>query len=293
MHKRTYMEISSFIVLLSIMSIVLQFTSYYFIASEFLLLGLCSIISLLCNHILAEQSQSYQSCFLHSILSVFISLLIYSLTYFGENRDFIHYNEIIVGIVILNWVIPTLYCFLRQILGFGAPIQDFITFFRNNSLVFLTFYVTGFTYGQFAESAFPWIYQYPSEGINLRPFWSIASQIEAQINGSLELSQIISYLLSRILFYIPYGYFITLVLRNLPRLIRYLMLLLLPVAVEILQYYIIPSRCDIDDIIYGFIGSALGALLFYLTNVVFRVFSGREFLPSNYDYHRPRGGLRF
>jgi glycopeptide antibiotics resistance protein len=128
---------------------------------------------------------------------------------------------------------------------------------------------------------------------NFIPFGIITVQIEDYLYDYIPLSDIVTYLLSRILAFIPYGFYITLLLRRQSRLPRFFALLLLPFLIEVLQYIFIPARCDIGDLIYALIGGLLGTLLFYLMNVIFRAFSGKDFLAKENDYRFANSPLHF
>jgi len=283
MRRRSNMEISSLIVFLSIISIIVQFVAYYFLASKYLILGISAVALIICTHILSEMSLNFESCFIYTILVLFISLIITLLTYLGADT-LLPYTNTLIGIVALNWLVPTIYCIFRNMFDFGGRIENFLTFYRKVSIIFILFYIGILIYGSFAADAFPWVYRMKTDSYNFTPFWSIATQIEDYINHMIPLSDIITYLLSRILTYIPYGFYVILLLRNKSKLIRFISLLLLPSAIELFQYFIIPARCDIDDIVYAFIGGVIGALWFHLTNVIYRTISGRDFLAKDSDF---------
>ncbi len=293
MQKRSHIEISSLIVIFSIVTILVQFSAYYFLTSIYVVLGIACLITALCTHILLEQTLTYQSSFIYLALTVFISLLIVFLTYFGEDQSIIPYTDALLIIVAINWFVPTLHCYIRNMFDYGTRIEDFSSLFRNSSILFNLFYLGIVFYAALADNAFPWAYRAISEQVNATPFWSIATQIEDYMNHMIPFSDILTYLASRILLFIPYGYFSILLLRRRSRFLRFLILFLLPVIVEVFQYFLIPNRCDIDDIIYGFIGGLLGALLFHLNNVIFRAISGRNFLAKDSDFRYSKSSLHF
>jgi hypothetical protein len=240
-----------------------------------------------------EQTVSYGASFDYSFLTLFISCVIIGLTYMGKGQSFLPYTSVMLGIAVINWLVPSIYCFLRNMLNSESKIEDFNSFYRNNHIVFFLFYIVIVTYGSFATSAFPWAYRSVTESANFIPFGLIATQIEDYLYELIPLSDVITYLLSRILLFLPYGFFTTLVLRRQARLPRFFALLFLPFVIELLQYFIIPSRCDIDDILYALIGGILGSLSYYLLNVIFRTFTGKDFLAKEGDYRYPGNSLHF
>jgi len=293
MQRRTNIQISSLIILLSILTIIVQFVTYYFFSASYFILGVSCLISFLCCHILLEQTSSYEACFNFSVLTLFISLVITILTCFSKDQTLLPYSSTILSIVIINWLIPSIHCFLRYMLEYGTKIDDYTTFYRNSSIVFFLFYLGVLIYGAFSNVAFPWAYRALLDTANVIPFQVIATQIEDYLYGLIPLSDIITYLISRILFFLPYGFYITLVLRRQTRLSRFFALILLPFVIEVLQYIIIPTRCDIDDIIFAMIGGLLGSLSFYLLIVIFRVIAGKEFLAKDANYRFSNSSLHF
>jgi len=285
--RSVYIKVTSLTVFLSILTILLEFSAYYFFAAWYPILGISCLVSMLCCHILLQQSNTYESCFIYTFLTVFISLIVTVLTYFSANHtSFIIYSHLLNGITLVNWLIPSVHCFIRYMTGYGVRIQHYNTFYRNNSIIFIIFYLGIIAYGSFSKDAFPKIYRAVmwADTVNFTPFLALAKQIEDYLYGIIPMRDIMIYLSSRILVFVPYGYYIALLTRKHSRLLKHLLFLLFPLLIEVLQYFFFISRSDIDDIIYGFLGCLLGSILFYLTNKIFRAISGRNFLERESFY---------
>lgn len=293
MQRRVNTQASSLIIFLSTLTILLQFFCYHLLTLNFIILGISCLISVVCCHILIEQTSTYRICFDYSFLNIFISLIITILTYQGNAKDFLPYSNVMLGIAFINWLLPMLYCFIRSMFDYGAKTDGFNNFYQNSNILFFLFYIGILIYGNFAVNAFPWAYSSDSGTPNFTPFYIIANQIDDFIYDSYLFSDILVYLACRILVYIPYGFYITLVMRNQKRLFRYSMLLILPLLIETLQYFIIPQRFDIDDLIYGLLGGFLGCFIFFLTNIIYRVFSGNDFLSRDSYYRGYTNPLHF
>lgn len=279
--------------MLSILTITIQFASYFFFEAFYIIWGISCLISIICCHILLEQSTTYEACFSYSLLTLFISLLIIVITSYGNVQTFLPYSNIMLGIAVINWLIPMLHCLLRYMLDYGTRIEGFNDFYRNISIIFILFYLGTLIYATFVKEAFPWAYPVATNTYNFLPFSVIATQIEDYLYNYIPMSEIVTYLLSRIVTFIPYGFFIALLLRKQNRLPKFFALLLLPFLIEVLQYIFIPERCDIDDFIYAALGGLIGSLLFFLMNVIFRAISGKEFLAKDADYRFSSNILRF
>lgn len=293
MQKHSHMHITSLIVFLSILSILIQFAAYYFFISTYAIAGIACLVTIICTHILLEKTLTYEACFIYTLLLVFISTVITIFTYFGSDQYFIPYTDALLWIVAVNWFIPTLHCFIRNMFDYGVRIENFNAFYRNNSIIFLVYYFAIIIYGLYFKNAFPWAYTFAAEDANFTPFWSLATQIEDYMNHMIPMSDIWVYLASRIFMYCPFGFYIVVILRKKSRLLRFLSLLILPIIIELLQYILIPERCDLDDIIYALVGGILGALFFHLTNVIYRAISGKNFLTRESDYRYSHGSLHF
>ena len=293
MQRHSNTHISFLIVFLSILTIMVQFTAYFFFASEYLVLGISCLISIISISILLEQSLSYEPCFIYTFLTLFVSLIIAILTYYSKGQSFIPYTNTLLIIVAINWLIPTLNGMVRCMLDFGPRFEGFHSFYRNNSIIFMLFYISFLIYSSFVFGAFPWANATTLIAANFTPFMNLATLIERYINYQASLISIVLYLISRIIIYLPYGYYCTLILRRKSRLQRILSLLILPIIIEILQFFYYNQRSDIDDIIYGFLGGILGALLFHLINLIFRTISGKNFLAKESDYRYSNSSLHF
>lgn len=293
MQRRTSIQTTSLIIMLSIIAIVIQFTTYHFFEAFYVIWGVACLASVLCCHLLLEQTTTYEACFHFTFLTLFISLVIVALSYFGKAESFLPYSGVMLGIAVINWLIPLLHCFIRQMLDYGTRIEGFYEFYRNTSIVFIIFYMVALLYGAYVKDSFLFAYPISSEEPNLLPIGAIVVLIEDYIYDYISLGEIAAYLLTRILAFVPYGFYLTLLLRNQSRLTKFIAFLFLPLLLEVTQYIFLPGRSDVDDLIYALIGSVLGSLLFCLNNFLFRAFSGKEFLSRDNDHRYYGSSLHF
>ncbi|MBP1755980.1 MAG: putative rane protein [Firmicutes bacterium] len=293
MQRRTHIQVSSLIIFLSIITISIQFVIYYFFAAFYVIWGVAILLTLISCHLLLEQTSTYEACFNYSSLILFISAVIILLSVLNKDQAFLPYTGTMLGIAVIDWLLPCLYCFIRNMLDYGTRFEDYNSFYRNHSLLFFVIYLGVLCYGFFGANAFPLAYRGTLDAANIMPFEAITILIEDYLYGIIPLSDILIYLLVRILIFLPYGFQATLLLRRQSRLPRFLALFFLPVILEITQYIIIPQRADIDDIIYAMLGGILGSLLYYLCNLIFRAFTGKNFLTKDTDYPFANSGLHF
>jgi glycopeptide antibiotics resistance protein len=293
MQRRTNIQVTSLIILLSIITILVQFVIYYFFSAFYIILGAAVLINALCCHLIIEQTATYEACFSYSVLNLFISTIIIVLSYFGKDLSLLPYTSLMLGIAIINWLIPSVHCFTRNMLDYGTRLEDYSAFYRKDSVLFFAVYLIFLLYTAFSKASFSFTSVGSLDTVNFIPFEAITIQIEDFLYDIVPLKNILTYLLSRILLFLPYGFQLALLLRRQGRLVRFASLLVLPLSVELVQYFLFPSRCDIDDIIYGLIGGIVGTLLFYLCNMLYRAFAGKDFLAGRGDAAYSRGKLRF
>ena len=293
MQRRTNIQGSSSIILLSILTILVQFIAYYFFDLYLIIWGVSCLISMVCCHILLEQTTTYEACFLYSLLALFVSLVIIVITYWGNTQSFMPYTGAMSGIAIINWLIPFLYCFFRNMFDYSTKIENFNYFYLNISIIFCLFYSAVILYGAFISDSFLWAYPVATDSYNFIPFGVISTVIEDYLYNSIPLSKIIIYLVSRIVIFLPYGFYIALLFRKQTRFPKFLALFLFPFLIEVLQFIFVPSHCDIDDLIYALIGGILGSLSFHLTSLVFHALSGKTFLSGDNEYRFHNSSLHF
>ena len=293
MQRRMNIQSSSLINLLSILTILSQFLVYYFFDLIFIIWGISILISIVCCYILLEQTLTFEACFQYSLLVVFISLVILVISYFGKVQTFLPYTGTMLGIASINWLIPHIFCFFVSILDHSTRFDNFRNFYRNSSIIFCFFYLGTLIYGAFISDAFPAAYPITTESYNFTPFSIITLEIEGYLYNEISLGEVLLYLFSRIVVFLPYGFYISLLLRRQSRLPKYLALLIFPFLIEALQLVFIPSRCDIDDLFYALLGGLLGSLLLWLTNMLYHALSGKEFLGRDNEYHFYNNNLNY
>lgn len=291
--QQNSIQISSFIVFFSILTILTQFILYYFIDFSYLLIGVSSITPFILVHVLIEKSHTYEISFIYTILTVFISIVITALSYLSAGNTFVPYSTNLLLIIAINWFVPTIYSFIREMFDYGTRIEDYNSYFRNQSIVFLVVYFVVLFYFALTNNNLAWYPYTTYDQINFNPFHILLSKIEGYRYHQIFLSEILTYLFSRSLPYLPYGFYCFILLREHSRSAKIISLFVLPIVIETVQYFIQIQRCDLGDIIYGFLGGLIGFLSFLLLNWIFRVFSGNDYLARESEYHFANRSLHF
>jgi len=283
---RSSTHITTLIILLSILTITIQFSVYYFFGATLVTFGLITLLILLCSHIFLNRSHSYEACFSYSLLNIFVCFIIMFSNFRGE-VSFLIYQHNLLLFIILHWTIPTLYCIIRCLLDKCSKYTNFNLFYRNISIVFLVIYVGVLIYILFLQNGTNILYYTDYHSINLVPFLTLATLIEDHINGYVSVNNITAYLIQGILLFVPYGFYTILLLRYNRLLTRIIALLFLPLLIEVLQRVFLLGKGDIDDIILAMIGSVIGALCYHILNLIFRAVTDDDFLYecSHYSFY--------
>lgn len=278
MQRRINMESSSLIAILSIITILIQYVAYYFFASHILILLISCIILFVSTQMLLEHSISYETSFVYMGLITFIGLIITILSFSSRGNSLLPYSGTMIAMLAINWMIPVIHCFLRNMLDYGTRIEGYLTFNLSTGIVFNLFYLGLIFYGCFTTKGFPWTYITVLDNVNFTPLMSISILIEDFLMDNATLKEILIYLANRIILFVPYGYYVTMLLRRYNRPSKIIAIFIFPVILETLQFFTHRGICDIDDIIFALLGGLLGNILYHLINILYRIISGTDFL---------------
>lgn len=113
MNKRA-VNISSLVILLALLSLILEICLYYFIPQHFITVIVAAVISLGLTHFFLETSLDYDYCFLHAALMTIASLAFCMVVYLIQPNAWISYDYSLLALIVVNWLIPFAYCFMRD-----------------------------------------------------------------------------------------------------------------------------------------------------------------------------------
>lgn len=293
MMKKNYSHITTFIILFSIVTVLLQFTAYYFVNSFLLALGISSILCLLFDRILMQLTNNYGACFSYSLLNVLLCSIILLLSYLGSTQSLFSFEKKLYLFILINWLIPHLNSVFNEMADSSDKSIGFKIFFRNNSIVFGVFYLLGIIKYLFIQNTDYFILETNLKTINLIPFYTLATLIEDYISDQGSLTFIITHLLQGIIPYIPYGFYIILLLRHQSRLLRFTALLFFPIAIEVLQRITLLGKADIEEVLLGLLGGFIGALIYHSINTLHHYVKGCDFLTEQTRFRYYRDNYHF
>jgi glycopeptide antibiotics resistance protein len=291
--KRNSVQITTLTILLSILTVIAQFSIYYFLGSSFLTFSLAALIILMPTHIFLEKSLNHESCFSYSLLNTFLCFIIILLSYLGGSDFFLTFQPFLLIFIVINLEVPILYCMFRCLFDRGAKYSHFNIFYRNISIVFLVIYMSVLIFLCFIPNEITVLYLNDINSINFIPFLTLATLIEDFLYGNSSFGNIITYFMQTTFLFIPYGFYTILLLKHSSRLIRFIALLFLPILIEIIQIVFQLGQGDINDIIFALIGGLLGAICYHLLNSIFHVITDEDFLYERSRYSFYRNSLHF
>lgn len=266
------------IVLAGLLAGVLQFVIYHFIGSNWigiLLAGLAVLLGGIFVHVITEeQEELFAYLLVPCVFSGLAGLLIPHL----EGSLLPESNTVLIG-CLLAWMLPVLYaCIYTWVAGHTA-IGQFAVFYKRAEVFFYLVYFGSLVYW----FGFRNHVQEAEVTLQLVPFTAFAGTVEGVMNGTVPMQQLLGFLAEHVLLFLPYGFFIGMVCRKLHGMIHLLLVLVIPAAVELLQYLLQWNSFAMDDVIFSLLGGLLGLLCFVGFNLLFQQTTGKNFDGSEVD----------
>lgn len=281
MRNRYSIQFTTFIIILSLITVFTEFSLLYFLDSDLKATLISCGIVLVISIILLFRSYHFEAVFIYTLLNVVLSGLLAAYRFWEIQYFYYSVTNYNIWMVICNFFVPFLFCLIIHLFDVHNSFSQYKGYFRNNSILFYLCYFTILAYTVFSSN---------TKGIwsdvtlNLIPFYTIAGYIENYIYHIGSLNHVLTHLLIPTLLYLPVGFLIGLLLRKNHKILRFFTMLLFLVAIEITQYMLQVSSCNIDDIIYGFIGCLIGQLIFLILNKLSNVIKGHGFLQEESQY---------
>ncbi len=262
-------------IIMAILTFIVEYIVCTYITNTIFLTLLVIITLVITNHIMLEISLRYKVCFMLSIILLILwSCLLYLLKTNGD-IGMLHYSWELWMITALNWLIPYIYCFIRQYLDRGPRFPDYNKFFVAMTIIFLIPFTIIFIYLNYVNPRFFLVY-HPKE-YSYIPFYTTATYIENILNHTIKLSSFSIYLCLYTLLFLPLGYHLRLLAKSFSLSTRFLLFVVICAGAEIIKIPILDTF-NIDNIFYSFIGILLGAGLFSFVDYKHYQKKDREYL---------------
>ena len=277
MNKRS-VNISSLVILLSLLSFLFEMCLYYFIPQHLITVAVAAIISLGLAHFFLESSLNYDYCFLHASFMTITSTAFTIIVYLMQPNVWIAYDYSLIALIIVNWFIPFGYCFIRDFCDRGPRFAEYLFFFYGMSILFLIIYAIALVKLLFVTPLLPPYETMDFGAHNFIPFMATGNYIEDALSHHASITKMITYMLEMIVLGIPAGFYIRVFLRNhsiTPRIFTYLFL---PFLFEFIQFLTGIGRADIDDYTFYLIGILVGIAIYYIVYRISYEVHKRDFL---------------
>ena len=113
MNKRS-VNISSLVILLSLLSFLFEMCLYYFIPQHVITVIVAGIFAIGLSHFFLESSLNYDYCFLHGAFMTITSTAFTIIVYLMQPNTWITYDYSMIALIIVNCFIQFAYSFIRD-----------------------------------------------------------------------------------------------------------------------------------------------------------------------------------
>ena len=273
------------IVIISLFVTVLQFVIYYITDGSWLgpaLAGLCFLLGGVGVHLITEElDELFAYLLIPCVCSGSIGLLIPKLS--GSLLP--QSNTVLLG-CLLAWLMPVIYACICTWSEGNTALPQFASFYKKASVLFYLVYFGGLIYW------FVVYHRIPENAVTAQfiPFASFAAYIDGVIADTVPVERLLQFLAERILLFLPFGFFVAMAGRKLHGILRLGLVLVFPIAVELLQYLLKFNSFDADDVVFLFLGGLIGMFGFVVFNAIFQKTTGKNFDGSEIerDYYGRR-----
>ena len=266
------------VILAGILVTAVQFMIYRFVSEGWLgilLAGLCMLVgSVIIHFVTKEQEELLGFLLIPCVFSGAMGLLIpvSQIPFFPQS------NTALYG-CLFAWVIPIVYAVIYTWVMGSTEASAFAKLYIRAVVFFYLVYFGLMIYGIFFRGRVPEL----QGQAQMVPCATFTAYIDAIVRKTGTVSDVIRFLAERVVFFVPYGFFIGMVCRNLHGLLRFVLLIVLPALIELVQFTFGFVACDIDDFIFCFLGALIGMVSFFVFDSLFQYFVGRHFDGTEID----------
>ncbi len=269
-------------ILAGILATILPFMIYYFVGEGFLgmLLAGGSVLAggVFVHFIMEEQEELFSYVLIPCVFSGVVGIV---LPYISG--DFLPKRETVFYFCIIAWFLIVLYAMIYTLLNGVSEMETFTRFHKKSTIFFYIVYFSVLGYivlFMFNDS------EGTQETLKFLPLDTFVTYIEQLIKGQDIVKEFLLFLQNQFLFFIPFGFLVGMLGRNLFAMVRFIIIILFPIGLEAVRFFI-SGGCDVDNVIFGFLGTLFGMFLFFVFNELFCYFVGKNFDGSdiNRDYY--------
>ena len=214
-------------------------------------------------HISSNYAESFLSQFIIIVTNTLANVIY---LYDTDRFDDINSKALIMFLILL-FAIPYLLSLLHHLLCQNDRATDYPIYFRNSLILFSIYYVIAFITLVYIKQDANSLSTLASD--NYIPFYTIADYIERFIYKEIPLADVIKHAFLPTTLYIPFGFILASILHRCSHLPRIILCIAIPCLLELIGKVFVSTHFNIDDSIYGILGSFFGELIFFLINWIF------------------------
>lgn len=257
-------------VLVSLLGIIMYFTNYKIGSSSHSITGIfiIFILNLIIGLAVFRLTKSYINNFIITVFSNTFFIVINVFTMIFSPSTIVGYEVILIFLI--SSISINIPCLLKILIGWE----------NKQSKIYLKLLSAYFAIGYFILLAnllfVSGRYGSLSKRVSLIPFKTISSYLES-IYYYKSYAAIIN-IVGNIVLFIPIGFIISIYIKN--KLLDLIILLLISISIEILQFIMALGVTDIDDVILNFSGELIGAFIFLVIKFLYNKKSASRFSPT-------------
>lgn len=274
--KRASIPIHTFTILCTILLTGIEFLLFYFLDMPLAVFFVTISGTLLLAHAGLEFSCSYDQGALQVGISTLVSAVLIVFLYFYRNSPLVHYQHYVLLILLFNWLCPTFYLCIRNMLDAGPRFVGFRSFFRKVSIFFTVYYTWFFAIAILSKKMY-----LNNLVVDIRPnyipFYHLISHISSFGLGQEKLEPIIAYVLIYLFAFLPSGALFSLLMRKKRKMLSCLSAFFLSIAAELVRT-ILNHPYQVDHILFSFLGALLGIALYQLWDYTYLHYTQVHFM---------------
>lgn len=188
-----------------------------------------------------------------------------------------------VTVVIFSWAIPFVWAIFYALSSHDVERNGFAGWFKAQAVMMGLAYIAFMIFWLFYYNT-----AYHEEGASsqLIPFVTFAGYLEAVIMGTISWKVMALYILFAGAIFLPFGFLVSTAFSRFHIAVRLAVVFVFPLLTELIQLWSGKNLFDIDDIIIGFVGGALGMLVHIVLDSIFLEVCGRSCTgkPKRYSF---------
>lgn len=285
------MSINSLIVICGLISCLLEMGVYYFTGNAWVMIAIAVVLSLGMSKLFLDMSLSHDTLFYLAAIGTIVQFLFTAVVFLLPENSYIRFDSLLGLHTFLNWLVPVAYSVIYHMFDRGPRMHDFNEAFTKNSILCMVLY---------GLLLLEWIFIRPlaapyeslAFGANdFVPMMEWATRLEEAVRAHREIAPIIKYAATLILFGVPAGFYLRLLLREMHMLLRSFLVLLLPFVLFGCKNLFGRGAIDVDMCFLFLVGCLIGILLYHIISLLFNVIANRKFMDARLK--NSGGGLQF